>query len=393
MLVFAAPVSLGAISLSKVISATAPPVPYTYKSFDESMTYNKLGSSGILVSSCCLGTMTWGNQNTAEEAASQLNIAWERGCNFLDTAECYPVPVSQERQGSTDLAIGKWLRTNGRARDEVVIASKVCGYNERFTWLRGEPTRVTRDQIIASVEASLQRLGVDHLDLLQIHWPDRYVPLFGSTRYDCSKERPDEVPFEEQARAMGELIRSGKIRSWGLSNETPLGVCEFIAACKAEGIPPPVSVQNSYSLLQRGDEEGLVEAMCRHDVGYLPYSPLSAGVLSGKYSGLSKPPAGSRLELFDGYFERYSSTSAPSAVEAYAELAQLHGLSPSALAIAFCESRPFVTSTIIGATSLEQLEDNLTGFGLEWTDELEAGVKAISETYPDPWRMLVRDGG
>lgn len=337
--------------------------------------------------------MTWGNQNTDGEAAEQLSMAWDRGCNFLDTAECYPVPVSQEKQGATDRAIAKWLKTNGRARDEVVIASKVCGYNDRFTWLRGEPTRVTRDQVISSVEASLERLGVEHLDLLQIHWPDRYVPLFGSTRYECDKERADAVTFEEQAKAMGELVRSGKIRAWGLSNETPLGVCEFIAACKDEGAPPPVSIQNSYSLLQRGDESGLVEALRRHNVAYLPYSPLSAGVLSGKYRGLVEPPGGSRLELFGGYFERYTGTRAPAAVEAYCELATLHGLSPAALAIAFCESRPFVTSTIIGATSMEQLEQNLLGFGVQWNDELEAGVAAIAETYPDPWRMLVRDGG
>ena len=340
-----------------------------------------------------MGTMTWGNQNTDGDAAAQLNMAWDRGCNFLDTAECYPVPVSQEKQGATDLAIGKWLKTNGRARDEVIIASKVCGYNDRFTWLRGEPTRVTRDQIVSSVEASLKRLGVEHLDLLQIHWPDRYVPLFGSTRYDCAKERQDAVSFEEQAAAMGELVRSGKVRSWGLSNETPLGVCEFIAACKAEGAPPPVSVQNSYSLLQRSDETGLVEALRRHEVGYLPYSPLSAGVLSGKYRGLDAAPSGSRLKLFDGYFERYARTGAPAAVQAYCELAEDHGLSPAALAVAFCESRPFVTSTIIGATTIDQLETNLLGFGVQWTEELEAGVAAIAETYPDPWRMLVRDGG
>merc|ERR1740138_515540 len=165
------------------------------------MEKRKLGTSDMMVSSCCLGTMTWGCQNTDEQAADQLNLAWERGVNFLDTAEIYPVPVAKEKQGATDRAIGKWLKTNGRAREEVIIASKVAGYNERFTWMRDGPTRVTREQIIASVDASLERLGVEHLDLLQVHWPDRYVPLFGATMYDVSKER-DEVPFEEQARAM-----------------------------------------------------------------------------------------------------------------------------------------------------------------------------------------------
>ena len=259
----------------------------------------QLGSSDIMVSSCCLGTMTWGNQNTVSEAADQLNLAWDLGVNFLDTAEIYPVPVQEEKAGATDRAIGKWLKTNGRARDEVIIASKVAGFNERFTWLRGGPTRVSREQIIASVDASLERLGVEHLDLLQIHWPDRYVPLFGSPRYNVRDERADVVSFEEQARAMAELVKSGKVRAWGLSNETPLGVCAFMAACEREGAPPPVSVQNSYSLLQRSDEAGLVEALRHHNIGYLPYSPLSAGVLSGKYQGRDAPPDQSRLALFD----------------------------------------------------------------------------------------------
>jgi len=357
------------------------------------MDYRTLGSSEISVSSCCLGTMTWGCQNTDEEAAAQLNLAWDMGVNFLDTAEIYPVPVGEERQGATDRAIGKWLKSNGRARDEVVIASKVAGYNERFTWLRGGPTRLTREQIVASVDASLARLGVEHLDLLQIHWPDRYVPMFGSVAYDCSKAREDDVSFEEQARAMGDLVAAGKIRSWGLSNETPLGVSAFVAAAQREGAPPPVSVQNSYSLLQRSDEVGLVEAMRHHGVSYLPYSPLSAGVLSGKYEGLAAAPEGTRLKLFDSYFERYANTCAPECVECYKTAALNHDISPAALAIAFCDSRPFVTSTIVGATSTEQLEINLQGFGVEWTEELDAEVARIHAYFPDPWRMIVRDGG
>jgi len=377
----------------------------------KAMAYNKLGSSDLMVSSCCLGTMTWGNQNTDEEAAEQLCAAWDAGVNFLDTAEGYPVPMTAERQGATDRAIGRWLSTTKQPRDGVIIATKMCGFNDRFTWFRedGGGTRVTRDQIVESVEASLKRLGVDHIDLLQIHWPDRYVPLFGSTRYEVGKERPDSVSFTEQARAMGELIRSGKVRHWGLSNETPLGVCEFVAACAAEGVPPPVSVQNSYSLLARADESGLVEAMRTHDVGYLAYSPLSAGVLTGKYAGhhagtfldvviresddVEEPPPNSRLSLFPGYMERYLRTTAPEAVADYAQLAVDAGLSPTALAIAFCESRPFMSSTIVGATSMVQLNDNLAGFGVEWTDDLEEGVQEILERYPDPWRTLIRGGG
>jgi len=357
------------------------------------MKYRQLGSSDIMVSTCCLGTMTWGNQNTDEEAAAQMNLAWDMGVNFLDTAEIYPVPIAEDKQGATDRAIAKWLANNGKARDEVIIASKVAGYNERFTWMRDGPTRVTREQIHASVDASLERLGVEHLDLLQIHWPDRYVPMFGSVSYDCSKEREDAVTFEEQARAMGELVASGKVRSWGLSNETPLGVSAFVAAAQREGAPPPVSVQNSYSLLQRSDEVGLVEAMRHHGVSYLPYSPLSAGVLTGKYDGLEAAPKGTRLELFDSYFERYANTCAPECVECYKQAAFDHGISPAALAIAFCDSRPFVTSTIVGATSTEQLEINLQGFGVDWTDDLEAEIARIHTYFPDPWRMIVRGGG
>ena len=167
----------------------------------------------------------------------------------------------------------------------------------------------------------------------------------------------------------------------------------FVAACKEEGVPLPVSVQNSYSLLQRSDETGLIETLRAHDIGYLPYSPLSAGVLSGKYRGLEEAPKGSRMELFDGYMARFLATKGPAAVDAYCELADIHSMSPAALAVAFCESRPFVTSTIIGATSSAQLDENLAGFGQEWNEAMEAGVETVADTYPDPWRMLVRDGG
>jgi len=359
---------------------------------------NALGKSDLRVSSCCLGTMTWGNQNSDEEAAEQLDAAVAAGCNFIDTAEGYPIPLTAETQGRTDLAIGKWLKTTSTPRDSIVLASKVCGFNERFTWFRDEPTRVTRQQVLRSVDDSLSRLGTDHIDLLQIHWPDRYVPLFGSTRYDASLEREGSVPFDEQIEVMAELIEAGKIRAWGLSNETPYGVSEFVRRAEAAGLPPPSSVQNSYSLLQRTDEEGLVEALRATGVSYLAYSPLSAGVLSNKYAaasagGIMAAPPGTRLRLFPGYLDRYLASEGPAAVARYAELAASHGLSPTAFAIAFCESRSFIGSTIIGATSLEQLDGSLAGFGVPWTPEMEEGVKEVLGEYPDPWRMLVRDGG
>jgi aryl-alcohol dehydrogenase-like predicted oxidoreductase len=303
--------------------------------------------------------------------------------------------MNAETQGATDRAIARWMQRSKRPRDSIVLATKVCGYNDRFTWFRDGPTRVSREQIEASVDASLKRLDVDHLDLLQIHWPDRYVPLFGSPRYDPSKAREGEVPFEEQVEAMGSLLVKGKIRSWGFSNETPFGVCEMVRIADQLGVARPASVQNSYSLLTRSDEVGLVETMLRLNVGYLPYSPLSAGVLSNKYAGLDTAPKGTRLSLFGAgsYFERYTSTKAPEAVARYAVLAAKYGMSPSAFAIAFCASRSFCTSTIIGATSLAQLGDNLDGFTAQWTKEMEADVEAVFAQYPDPWRMLVRDGG
>jgi len=238
-------------------------------------------------------------------------------------------------------------------------------------------------------------LNTDYIDLLQIHWPDRYVPIFGSPRYDATKVRVGEVTFEEQVAAMGLLLKSGKIRAWGVSNETPFGLCEFARVCDAVGVQRPVSVQNSYSLLGRSDEIGMVEAMVRLGVTYLPYSPLSAGVLSGKYAGLKVAPKGSRLSLFGGgsYFDRYEASQAPSAVAEYTAIAAKHGLTPSAFAIAFCDARPFPISTIIGATSLAQLDDNLAGFAVKWTAEMEADCERVYAQYPDPWRMLVRDGG
>merc|ERR1712127_111297 len=252
------------------------------------MRYNKLGDSDLLVSEVCLGTMTWGKQNSEAEAMQQLDTACDKyGVNFIDTAEGYPIPLQPETAGDTDRLIGKWLA--GRARDKTVIASKVCGSSRRLTWFRddGKGTRVTRKQIIESVDKSLKRLGTDYIDLLQIHWPDRYVPLFGPNKYDVTMETA-AVSFEEQLEAMNELIQEGKIRHWGLSNETPFGVMAFVSLAMEQGLAKPVSVQNSFSLLTREFESGLAEVCSpsHTNTALLPYSPLSAGVLTGKYDVL-----------------------------------------------------------------------------------------------------------
>ena len=275
---------------------------------NENMDYTMLGSSDLKVSKVCLGTMTFGQQNTPEEGAAQLDIATkEYGINFIDTAEMYPVPTKAETQGDTDRILAKWLKNEDRSK--VIIASKVAGYGgEYLTWLpgrNGKGSRVRAEEIIISVDESLKRLGTDYIDLIQIHWPDRYVSLFGGPAYDVKLER-DYTSFEEQLRAFDVLIKQGKVRYIGVSNETPYGVMKFSQAAELYGLPKVVSIQNSYSLLVRSDyEAGLVETCSpRHEnVGLLAYSPLCGGLLTGKYfqDELSK---NARLNLFEGYMER-----------------------------------------------------------------------------------------
>jgi len=407
----------------------------------QEMQLRKLGHSDILVSECCLGGMTWGNQNSEEEGFAQLDLAAEFGINFVDTAEGYPVPLSPETQGRTDEIIGRWLKARNRPRDSTVISTKVCGYSDRYTWFRqdGSGTRLTNPQIRESVDASLKRLNVEEIDLLQFHWPERPVGLTRAGLIETDKEKSRKFPitsYEEQVAAIGELIEAGKVRTWGLSNENEEGIRAFRAAASALNVPQPVCVQNAYSLLQRGDEGGLLDAMLddiqtpkelvgaasspaeslvdqpasasalksvtsvsagsgstKEVCSYIPYSPLSAGVLTGKYAKGRKVPRRSRLSLFKGYSTAFQKTDGPKAVDAYCALARKHGMTPSQLAIAHCNSRSFVGSTIIGATSITQLAENLVAFGLEWDAELEAAVSEIYARYPNPWNVQVPGGG
>jgi len=371
-----------------------------------------LGNTDLLVSECCLGGMTWGDQNTEADAETQLNFAFDNGVNFLDTAEGYPVPMAPGTQGATDRAIGKWLKSCFWTREQVVISTKVCGYNERYTWFResGEGTRLTKGQIIESVDASLKRLGTDYIDVLQLHWPDRYVALTGSGRVEPRQRLGARilgvVGFDEQVEALKELVDSGKIRHWGLSNENAHGINEFRAAADAAGLAPPCIVQNAYSLLQRIDETTDVMGACLGDgtetlppLSYVAYSPLSAGVLTGKYAtmparpGGSGPPKRSRLKMFKGYGNEFQKTQGPAAVDAYMAVAKKHRITPAQLAIAHCNSRAFVSSTIIGSTTMNQLTENLSSFLLEWTQELEDDVRNVYAAYPEPWRVQVRGGG
>ena len=339
-----------------------------------------LGKTGIEVTSICLGTMTWGEQNTEAEAHQQLSYACDdRGINFIDTAELYPVPPKADTQGRTEQYIGSWLKQRGR-RDDLVIATKACGPGEWVNYFRGGP-RHTKDHLEAAIDASLTRLQTDSVDLYQLHWPDRPTNFFGRLGY-THVDGADETPIDEILTALESLVVSGKIRAIGLSNETPWGVMTFLEIARREGLPVVASIQNPYSLLNRTFEIGLAEIAHRESVGLLAYSPLAFGVLSGKYLG-GKRPEGARLTLFDR-FSRYSNPEATRATEAYAALAAEHGLSLTAMALAFVTSRPFVTSNIIGATSMAQLKENIDTHNLKLSDTVLDGIEAIHVSQPNP---------
>lgn len=343
------------------------------------MKYNLLGESDLNVSEICLGTMTYGQQNTIEEAHQQLSYAVEQGINFIDTAEMYPVPTRAETYGLTEAFIGEWLKH--QQRDQLIIATKVVGPGRGFQWVRNGAKSVDRNNIKQAIDDSLKRLQTDYIDLYQIHWPDRYVPIFGQTVFDPKQER-DTVPIAEQLAVFSDLIQAGKIRYIGLSNETPWGIAQFSNAAKQLGLPKVVSIQNAYNLINRVFDSALAEASYRENVGLLAYSPLGFGLLSGKY--LPGQLGTGRIKLFSNFGQRYLKPNVEEAVAAYVDLAQRYHLSPVGLAIAFVRSRWFVTSTIIGATSLEQLKENLDGLKVELTPEILKEIDAIHARYPNP---------
>ncbi len=342
------------------------------------MNYRQLGQSELKVSELCLGTMTYGQQNSAEEATQQLDYAVAEGINFIDTAEMYPVPPNGETQGRTETYVGYWLAR--QKRDSLVIATKVTGPARGYDWIRNGP-RVTRAHINSAIDGSLKRLQTDYVDLYQIHWPDRNVPMFGQTAYDPYAERETE-PIAEQVAALAELIKAGKIRHYGLSNETPWGLAQFCRVADQAGLPRPVSVQNAYNLINRVYEYGMAEMGFREQVSLLAYSPLGFGVLSGKYR---KGMHGSgRITLFPGFGQRYGKVNVPEAVAAYAKLAEDHNLAPVTLALAFVRSRWFVGSTIIGATSMAQLQENIASARVNLSPDVLAEIDRIHLRFPNP---------
>lgn len=344
------------------------------------MEYRHLGRTDIKVSTICLGTMTFGEQNSEAEAHEQLDYAVAQGINFIDTAEMYPVPPKAETYGRTEEYIGTWLKKRGN-RGQVILASKVAGPARDLSYLRHGQARLDRPNIEAALDGSLKRLQTDYLDLYQLHWPDRKTNFFGRLGYQ--HDPADEpVPIEETLQVLGDLVRAGKVRHIGLSNETPWGAMRFLQAAKALNLPRAVTVQNPYNLLNRSFEIGLAEVAHREDLGLLAYSPLGFGVLSGKYLG-GKQPAGARLSLYDR-FQRYRGRRGLAATEAYVSLARSQGLDPAQMALAYVASRPFVTSVIIGATTPEQLAADIKSLDLELSQVVLAGIEEIHQDNPNP---------
>jgi aryl-alcohol dehydrogenase-like predicted oxidoreductase len=344
------------------------------------MDYRELGRTSVKVSALCLGTMTFGEQNSEAEGHAQLDYAVGRGINFIDGAEIYPVPAKPETQGRTEAIIGTWLAAR-RQRDKVVIATKVAGRG-KTSWLRkdGSSTRHSAAQIREAVEGSLKRLRTDYIDLYQLHWPDRPMRVFEGLNY--LHIEGDSHPIHEILGVLGKLVAGGTVRFVGLSNETPWGLMSFLKASEQYGLPRPVSIQNAYNLVNRTFEIGLSEVAYRERVGLLAYSPLGQGYLTGKYEGGALPP-GSRKTLFDR-LGRYEQGNGPRAISTYVALARRHGLDPAQMAIAFAVSRPFVTSAIIGATTLDQLTTDIDAAELELPDAVLADIDQIHLDYPNP---------
>lgn len=352
-----------------------------YGSFkqESQMDYRQLGRTDLNVSAICLGTMTWGEQNSQSEAFAQIERAKAAGINFIDTAEMYPVPPKKETYASTETILGKWFKHSGD-RADWILASKIAGPGNGIDYIRDGQLKFNRDHIVAALDASLKRLQTDYLDLYQLHWPERSTNFFGKLGYNHSEEQ--FTPLLEVLEALDEQVKAGKIRHVGLSNETPWGTMKFLAESDAHGLTRPVSIQNPYNLLNRSFEVGLAEVAIREQCGLLAYSPMAFGMLSGKYADGARPAKG-RLSLYSR-FTRYFNPQSEAACARYVALAREHGLDPAQMALAFVTSRSFVTSNIIGATTLEQLESNLASAELELSDEVLAGIEAIHKDQPNP---------
>ena len=354
------------------------------------MEYRKLGNTDLTVSSICLGTMTYGDQNSQEDAFSQLDYAMAQGINFIDTAEMYPVPPKAETYTRTETMIGHWLKN--QPRDKIVLGGKVAGPRRGMDWIRGGPPNLDRANIRAAIEGSLKRMQTDYIDVYQLHWPERNVPMFGQYSFDPANEYESGiygqgetktwVSIRNQLETLAELIQEGKVRYIGLSNEQPWGLMEFLRIAKEYDLPRVTTVQNCYNLINRGMEFGMSEVLYRENVSLLAYSPLAFGHLTGKY--IDDPEALGRVTMFLGYAQRYKKPNVTPASKAYAELARAYGLTPTQLALAFVYHRWFVTSTIIGATNMQQLKENIAAWDTQLSPEVMQEIEALHLRMMNP---------
>ncbi len=347
------------------------------------MEYRRLGRTDVEVSLLCLGSMNWGSNSTEAEGHSQMDTAFEAGVNFIDTAEMYAVPTSAAHYGRSEEVIGSWMRARGN-RDRVIVATKVVGPGERFPYIRDGNPRLNRWHIERAIEASLKRLGTDYVDLYQLHWPDRNTNMFGELGYRYTQE-DDATPLEETLEALDAIVRAGKARFIGVSNETPWGTMRLLHLAESLGMPRIVSNQNPYSLLNRSFEAGCAEISMQEQVGLLAYAPMAAGALSGKYLDGARPP-GARMTMYPTNRRYLGPPNAEPAIRAYVELARRHGLDPGVMALAWVNRQPFTTSTILGAMNAAQLAADLASIDVVLDDDLVREIEEIHRlyTYPCP---------
>lgn len=344
------------------------------------MKYTTLPNSDIKVSKICLGTMTWGNQNTEAEGHEQMDYALEKGVNFFDTAELYSVPATPETYGATEKIIGSWFQKTGN-RDKVVLASKIAGGGDYTAHIR--KNGFSKNGLTEALEGSLKRLQTDYIDLYQLHWPDRGVNCFGLRDYPYKTATKEAENYLEILETLSGFVKEGKIKKVGLSNETPWGTMQYLQTAKQHNLPRMATIQNSYSLIHRAYEYGMSEVSLREDIGLLVYSPLAQGVLSGKYLH-GKKPAGARGTLFPRFTARYMSEGSLKAVEEYQKIAHKHGLTLTQMSLAFINQLPFVTSNIIGATSLTQLKENIESIHINLSEAILNEIETVHSSIPNP---------
>ena len=344
------------------------------------MNFKKLGNTDLKVSTICLGTMTWGEQNNQKEAFEQINYALDNGINFFDTAEIYPSPCFEKTYGSTEKIIGNWFKEK-KNRDQVILASKISGPG--LSWVRNGGPQYSEQNIKKAIEDSLKRLQTDYIDLYQLHWPERKTNFFGRLNYKHQEKEDSWNDFEKILIILEKFIKQGKIRYIGLSNETPWGLSKFLEVSKIKKLPRMMSVQNSYNLLCRTYEIGLSEISIREKSGLLAYSPLAGGFLTGKYRN-NNLPENSRQKLFAEYYTRYSKPNASPVIEKYYNIAKKFDLNFAQMSIKFCEIQKFLTSVIIGATTMEQLKINIESVSVNLKDEILKEINDVQIKYPNP---------